>query len=431
MTQSGGNAAPFTAGEAGTALVKLWKKNVEQSPAVVWVQAPGFADALHKLDLNDLSPLVTLDRGVRVVGRVTAPNGVPIPRALVGITRFREMIRRSVTDADGYYVLENVPRWADEVSAWVPDRPRGTVKLEIPENLIEFNAGVIAVAAGCQVTFHLPSGAPSSVKAELRYATAGGAGMELPVGRWVTLIPGETLTVAGLPPGECSVFRDLGILGRRQAGEVLEKMTLRDGESRTIVLPGHEPATIAGTVKPVGIPPELLEVLAVRTDAPVVFGTRVDSQGNFTFRSLPPGVSYLLTCRFHSATTGLQGDELLDFWKSSLSMVGTPSLSSHVAVVSANPGKHPPVHIQGSLLTATADLTGLTRSADARLEIYANSFVSRGASPWVVSLDTNTGPTLGLPAGSYLVRVFDGERLLGELASTVKNGQAVVWSLPE
>jgi RNA polymerase sigma-70 factor (ECF subfamily) len=430
MDSNGLNVAPFTAGDSGAAVVKLWTKYLRQ-PAVLWVQAPGFADALHTLDLTVPNPTVLLERGVRVIGRVTAPNGAPIPRALVGVTKHRELIRRAVTDAEGYYVLENVPRWADEVSAWVPDRPRAGVKLEIPENLIEFDAGVVAVAAGCQVTFHLPADAPTGVNLEILRAPAEGENRALSFGVWVTLVPGESRTVACLPPGECSVRRILGILGRRQAEIVLERLSLRDGESRTVVLAGPEPSEISGTVKPVGIPPELLEVLAVRTDAPVVFGTRVDGQGNFSFRSLPPGFSYVLTCRFLAATTSLQGDELLDFWKSSLSMIGTPSLGTHVAVVAAGPGKQPPVHIQGSLLTASADLTALPRTPEARLEIYANSFVSRSASPWLVSLDTNTGPTLGLPAGSYLVRVFDGERLLGELASTVKNGQAVVWRLPD
>jgi hypothetical protein len=421
--------APFVNTRDGSATLRL-DPAFRGPRSFLWVQAKGYADARVPVESSEVNPRVALERGVRVTGRVVDPEGSPIELVCVAVAHGGELICQALTGADGGFVLERVPRWADTVLVWAANRPSAAAKFDAAGGGSEVNAGTIEIAFGCQVILNVPSSARESFEYDLTGRIAGSSEGDLQAHQWGELVPGETRTIGCLWPGEWCLYRTFGNLGGRTVKIPVAKFGLADGEVKVMTLEGPPPSLVRGSVKPDGVPPERLEMVAVETDSPRTFAAPVDAEGGFEFTALPTGGQFLLTARLRGSTDGLEGLDVRAFWKSSLAMLADPSLARQVALVSALPGVQPPISIAGSLLTASADVGSLGCESGARLEVYADTPHGRTEPPWVVHLDKGCPGTLGIPAGAFLVRVYRGESFLGELRSAVQPGETAIWELP-
>jgi hypothetical protein len=290
--------------------------------------------------------------------------------------------------------------------------------------------GDVRVDDPATLILDLPASAGDGAAFDLTGRAPGAGARPASLERWASLEPGEALAVEGLPPGEWTVSRTFGSLGLRGVRVPVATLALAGGDVKHLTIEGCEPSIVHGAVPRGAVPAEHLEVVALRADAPLFYEASLDASGRFAFDTLPAGYPYVLTIRFRGATQDLACADLTDGWSAAVASVVDPERSAESVLVAALPGRQPPVEFRELPLTAPIDIAGLPRGDGVRVEISADTANGRAFGPWTVALGGDVKPTLDLPPGPYLARVFDGERLLGEVRSVARPRERNVWALP-
>ncbi|HYO78380.1 MAG TPA: carboxypeptidase regulatory-like domain-containing protein, partial [Thermoanaerobaculia bacterium] len=260
-------------------------ENVPAGAMSLVANAPGYASGRLNVTIEEGKTLsdieLPLDAGVRLVGRVTGPNGSPLSDVTVrvapsatGSFSTRGMEASATTDANGDYTLEAMTAGEESISFSHPKyvSTSKTVMLKGSESRLDVQLSSGQRVTGVVVT---EAGAPVA-DAQVDAGSAGG-GFES-----ARTNASGTFELESMKPGRYRFTARKAGLGQA----TVEDVDISSGAPVRITLAAG--AVITGRVS--GLPPQDLPTTTVEARAGRTFASAtVDTQGNFRMEGAPTG----------------------------------------------------------------------------------------------------------------------------------------------